>query len=465
LRRKPRKNIFADPKRVRKKRIFAAAFLAVAACFVLVTVALSPQSGGSPERVAQTAHTDGSTETAETTAGGCSAKHDAATPPPVADAPAPKPAPVCEVIKATVKSGQTATALLGDWLSPLDIHNLSALCDKAFPLSRMRVGRPYAITTQDEALRRFEYEIDNEEKLVIERADDGFDVRVEDIPYDVKTCVVDGTIESSLYGAVQTAGEHPALAVRLADIFAWDVDFIRDIREGDSFRAIVEKRYREGTFTGYGRIEAAEFVNRGDRFRGYLFADKNGVEHYYDETGKSLRKAFLKAPLSFTRISSGYSMSRLHPILKIRRPHQGIDYAAPRGTPIKAIGDGVIIKRARGKGAGNYIKIRHNSVYESVYMHMSRYAKGTHRGSRVKQGQVIGYVGATGYATGPHLDFRIKKNGAYVNPRHVKSPPANPVSKALMAQFQETITPLAAKLDSLDTLHAAAEDAGDVVVN
>jgi murein DD-endopeptidase MepM/ murein hydrolase activator NlpD len=244
---------------------------------------------------------------------------------------------------------------------------------------------------------------------------------------------------------VAEAGETPALAIRLADIFAWDIDFIRDIRVGDTFVAVVEKRSRDGQFVGYGRIEAAQFVNQGEAYHGFLFADAQGNAQYFDEQGRSLRKAFLKAPLNFTRISSGFTLNRLHPVLGYRRPHPAIAYAAPMGTPVKTVGDGVVLQRGWDKGGGNYIKIRHNGVYETVYMHLKGFAKGIANGARVRQGQVIGYVGSTGMSTGPHLDFRMKKNGTYINPRTIKSPPADPVARERMAEFMSHIQPLMAR--------------------
>ncbi len=257
---------------------------------------------------------------------------------------------------------------------------------------------------------------------------------------------VRGRIDSSLFEAVTSTGESDVLAMNLADIFAWDIDFILDIREGDSFQALVEKRYREGKPAGYGRILAAEFTNQGTTFQAFLYQDGDRRPDYFDADGQSLRKAFLKAPLSFSRISSGFTMRRYHPITKTWKAHPAIDYAAPRGTPIKSVGDGTIIKKGYTRGNGNYVKIRHNSSYETLYLHMKGFAKGIAKGKRVAQGQTIGYVGSTGLATGPHLCFRMYKNGAPVNPHRVKAPSANPVSKESLADFKVTVGELHAKL-------------------
>jgi len=273
--------------------------------------------------------------------------------------------PVPEFIEATLQSGETASELLSEYLSPEEIHNLGAACREVFPLSRLRAGQPYRIHVQNGRLGSFEYEIGPEEKLVVVRGAEGFGVRREPIVYEVRTVPVSGAITQSLYAAVSAAGEDPGLAVRLAEIFAWDVDFFRDIQPGDTFKALVEKRYRKGQFAGYGRIMAAEFVNQGHAFRGYLFEDAGGRPAYFDAGGKSLRKAFLKSPLPFTRISSGYSMNRMHPILKYRRPHQAIDYAAPTGTPISTVADGVIAETGSNNSQGRFVRIKHSNGYET----------------------------------------------------------------------------------------------------
>ncbi len=277
--------------------------------------------------------------------------------------------------------------------------------------------------------------------------EEGFDISRSPIPYTVEQQVINGTITSSLFGAVIASGESEALALNLADIFAWDIDFIRDIQSGDSFQVLVEKRFREGKQAGYGRILAASFSNCGETYRGFLFKDGEHGPAYYDENGKSLRKAFLKAPLSFSRISSGYTMRRLHPVTKTYKPHPAIDYAAPTGTPIKTVGDGVVTKSTYNRFNGNYVKIRHPGSWETIYNHMSRFGRGIKTGKKVRQGQIIGYVGTTGRSTGPHLDFRMYKNGRTVNPLQVKSPSVAPVSSEQMAAFKTSITPYIAQLD------------------
>jgi len=369
----------------------------------------------------------------------------------------PPPAPEIrkEIIKGTIAQGDTASALLGDYFTAAEIHELNRQCKEVFPLSRLSAGQSYRLCLSNDNFERFEYDIDHDEQLIISRQDEAFSIERVPIPYTTETVRVRGRIDSSLFEAVTSIGESDVLAMNLADIFAWDIDFILDIREGDSFQALVEKRYREGVPAGYGRILAAEFTNQGTTFQAFLYQDGDRHPDYYDAEGQSLRKAFLKAPLSFSRISSGFTMRRFHPITKTWKAHPAIDYAAPRGTPIKTVGDGVIIKKGYTRGNGNYVKIRHNSSYETLYLHMKGFARGIAQGKRVAQGQTIGYVGSTGLATGPHLCFRMYKNGAPVNPHRVKAPSAQPVAKANLQDFKDQATTLLARLHDQSPIKTA----------
>lgn len=284
-------------------------------------------------------------------------------------------------------------------------------------------------------MERFEYEIDDQKKLIVTKTGEGFAAHVEPIVYDFNLVRVSGTIRSSLFETLASTGESPILAVRIAEIFGSEINFIKDLREGDGFSLLIEKRFRGEAFKGYGRVLGATFTNQGKTYEAYRFVTEDG-EAFFNAKGESLKKTLLKAPLAFTRISSGYSMNRKHPIFKNRRPHQGVDYAAPSGTPVKAVGDGTVEKAGWGNGFGNMVVIRHSGGLESMYSHLSGFATGAKRGSRVRQGQVIGYVGATGYATGPHLDFRLKQNGKYVNPSKVIVPRGDSVSRERMAAFK-----------------------------
>jgi len=235
----------------------------------------------------------------------------------------------------------------------------------------------------------------------------------------------------------------------LSDIYAWQIDFF-DVKEGDSFRLIYDEAWIDDTtFVDIVSIEGAIFTHRGQEFMAVPFT-QDSTREYFDAEGNSLRKAFLKAPLDFFRISSKFSNARFHPVLKRYRPHHGVDYAAPTGTPVKTVGDGVVIEKGyQRSGGGNYLKIRHNSAYTTTYMHLSRFAKGIRKGSNVKQGDVIGYVGSTGLSTGPHLDYRVYKNNQPVNPLKMEVPPSHPVKPELMDSFMVIRDNLLLQMDSL----------------
>ncbi len=341
----------------------------------------------------------------------------------------------CKIINSVVKRGDTASSILNDHLKIKDVLAISRQSRSVYPLTSIRTGHPYKIFVLDDQFFGFEYEINKDEKLVVRKASEGFSIAKAKVVYDIETQVISSKIDNNLFGAVRKAGESSELAIKIADIFAWDIDFIRDIRPGDRFSALVEKRFRKGEPAGYEKILAVFFTNKGETHKAFLHKDSDGRQLYYDEKGRSLRKAFLKAPLAFSRIASGYTRRRFHPILKIYRPHSGIDYAAQKGTPIKTVGDGVVTKVNFAKAAGRYVKIRHTNGYVTVYNHMSKYAKGLKKGKKVYQGDVIGYVGSTGYATGPHLCFRMKKHGRYINPLKVKSPCVKPVDSKDIDSF------------------------------
>ncbi len=341
-----------------------------------------------------------------------------------------------KVAKGKLERGDTAGSLLSEYLSPSDIKQVESMSQEIYPLSRLQAGKPFSIVTSKGQFIRFEYQINNLNKLIIEKKKDGFDVYKKTVPYKVEVSRIEGQIALSLFTAVESIGEGPELAMKLADIFAWEIDFIRDIRSGDSFSAIVEKRYYKGKFRDYGRILAARFVNNGEEHEGFFYENAKGRPGYYNAEGKNLRKAFLKVPLSFTRISSRFSWNRLHPVLHIYRPHLGVDYAAPTGTPVKAIGDAVVVSAGWNRGGGRTVHLRHINGYQSKYLHLSRFGRGIKKGAEVKQGQVIGYVGSSGLATGPHLDFRVMKGGKYINPTAMKNPRADSLTTAEMVDFR-----------------------------
>jgi murein DD-endopeptidase MepM/ murein hydrolase activator NlpD len=373
-------------------------------------------------------------------------------------APPPEPEIRREIIEGTIHPGETLSNLLGEYCSPAELHELSVRSRPVFPLSSICAGQPYRLIVNDGALERFEYDINRNDQFIIHRGEEKLEVSRIPIEYETRVELIRGHITSSLYDAVASSGERSELAVRLADIFAYDVDFLRDVRSGDSFQVVIEKRQRDGVQAGYGQLLAAEFNNQGRTFQAFRFqADKNSSA-YYDAAGRSLRKAFLKAPLSFTRISSGFSMKRFHPITKSWKAHPAIDYAAPTGTPVMAIGNATIKEIGRTSNNGNYIKLSHTNGYESMYLHLNGFAKGMQRGKRVEQGQVIGYVGSTGLATGPHLCFRMTQNGKPINPTTIKSVPSAPLGNEALGRFKAQISPLLAMFEGREVEVAELAD-------
>ncbi|MCB9249154.1 MAG: peptidoglycan DD-metalloendopeptidase family protein [Ignavibacteriales bacterium] len=262
---------------------------------------------------------------------------------------------------------------------------------------------------------------------------------------------VSGTINTSLYQTFIDNNSSQLLAGKLAEVFAWQIDFYT-IQKGDSFFALYEQEKVGDAVVKIGDILAAKFIHKGNEYNAFLY-NQDGKLEYFDENGGSLQKAFLKAPLKFKRISSSFSRNRLHPILRVYKPHLGIDFAAAIGTPVQAVGDGIVVEARRNGAAGNYVKIKHNSAYSSGYMHLSKYGKGIRNGVRVQQGQIIGYVGSTGRSTGPHLDFRFWKNGALVNYLTQKFPSSKSVSKENLNSYYTFKDSLQAKIDTLINLN------------
>lgn len=346
-----------------------------------------------------------------------------------------------QIFRSVVTKGDTAGVILNEWLSAGEVAALISAAEPVCSLTTIREGRPFSITRDAASghFIRFAYETDNTQRVVVDRRDNTFVAAAEAIEYDTELVKVNGSINSSLFEAVADAGEGPVLAVNLAEVFSCEINFINEIRQGDSFEVLVEKLYRDGEFKGYGKMLAARFANQGHTYEAYLFPDAAGRLRHYNAQGEALQKTLLKAPLAFTRISSGFSMNRKHPVFGYSRPHQGVDYAAPTGTPIKAVGDGVVTRAGWGNGYGNMIIIKHSGGLESQYAHMSGLARGIKSGVRVKQGQTIGYVGATGVATGPHLDFRLRQNGVFINPTKAIVPREDPVDKKRLPAFRQMV--------------------------
>jgi murein DD-endopeptidase MepM/ murein hydrolase activator NlpD len=277
--------------------------------------------------------------------------------------------------------------------------------------------------------------LDRRNHLRLAREGDEILVERVELPLASEVKRLTGVVESSLFGAIERAGGRADLAVQLAEIFQWDIDFFRDLRTGDQFVAVVEEQRVEGELFGYGTLFAARFVNQGRTLDAVVYPDENGRLGYYDLDGRPLRKQFLRSPLKFSRITSRFSASRFHPVLKRRMPHYGVDYGAPVGTPVRATADGTVSSTGTQSGAGRMVRIRHPNGYETNYLHLSRYGPGIRTGVRVTQGQVIGYVGSSGWSTGPHLDYRVRQNGRWVNPLTISSPPAKPLDESRLQRF------------------------------
>ena len=320
-------------------------------------------------------------------------------------------------------------------------------------LRRVRRGDTFNLALYEGQLQAVRFDIDRESFLIVESDSvQGMRAEVARYPVDRLVRVARGEIQTNLFDALLENGADPVLADQLAEILGWNIDFFRDLRVGDSFEVLYAEYRRENQTVRDPEVLAVHFTNQGEETTAYRFENELGLPAYYDETGDSLERQFLRAPLKFSRISSNFSHRRLHPVLKRYRPHYGVDYAAPTGTPVFATSDGTIIKRTKDKGSGNFVGIRHGNGYESYYLHLSRFAKGQSVGQKVKQGDVIGYVGQTGWATAPHLDYRIKRNGKWVNPRKLDLPPADPVSDDARPAF-------AREVGRLDALIATAPEA------
>ncbi len=356
----------------------------------------------------------------------------------------------------TIRPRQTlAEVLMAYGLSAQKIYNLTTQCpDTVFDVRKVRAGQPCALLSDLDSMgtpRYFVYEINAKEYAVFDLVTDT--VTRGALPTSWHERSAQGTVESSLWNAMLDGGASPQLAVMLSHIFGWTIDFF-GIQKGDHFSLIYEQEYVEDRPLNNFRIRAASFCASDSMYYAIPFV-QDGEELYYNEKGNSLEGAFLKAPLDYYRISSRFTNSRYHPVLKRYRAHHGVDYAAPTGTPVYAIGSGkVIAKGYQANGGGNYVKIRHNSTYTTTYMHLSRFAKGLQVGDHVAQKEVIGYVGSTGLSTGSHLDFRVYENGKPINPLTIKSQPKKPISEANKADFRVVCDSLVERLHhiSCDTL-------------
>ncbi len=348
-------------------------------------------------------------------------------------------------IKDTFRKDETVTdALMRHGLTNRQVFDMVQATRPVYDLARVVADREFTLHfwLGNDEFNDFVYAIDGERYLTVYRDGETYVPLVKKFAYGVDVCATEGVIQDSLISAVTDLGEEEQLALDLRDVFQWDVDFHTDLRKGDAFRMLLEKKYLDGEFVRYGKILTAELTVQGKRFTAYRFQNE-----YYDDNGKALKKAFLKSPLKYTRISSRYSNARMHPILRIVRPHLGVDYAAPTGTPVAAVASGKVVSAGVNGGYGKSVHLRHANGYETTYSHLSSIA--VRAGMQVTQGQLIGRVGATGLATGPHLDFRLIRHGKPVNPTKAIVPDAPPVPASLLPSFAELRDSLRVQLDRL----------------
>jgi murein DD-endopeptidase MepM/ murein hydrolase activator NlpD len=350
-----------------------------------------------------------------------------------------------------VKSGQSLSNIFDDaHLPPEDwmaIINLSGDCAQ---LKRIKAGEQLRLRIANGELQELVYPLDELRTLSVRRGDDGFENVTLTASLERRSAQAVGTIENSLFLDGRKSGMNDRMIMQFADLFGYDIDFAQDLQEGDRFSVVYEQLYKDGKKLRDGDILAAEFVNNGRIYRAVRFVASDGTKAYYTPAGLSLRKAFIRTPVDFTRISSGFTLHRWHPILNMMRAHMGTDYAAPIGTPVHASGNGRIEFMGRKGGYGNMMILRHGNQYETVYGHLSRFQSGLHAGSAVQQGQVIAFVGMTGLATGPHLHYEFRVNGMPVNPEKVLLPRAMPLEPKALAQFHTSATPLLATLDAIN---------------
>ncbi|MGF1637212.1 MAG: peptidoglycan DD-metalloendopeptidase family protein [Cyclobacteriaceae bacterium] len=341
-----------------------------------------------------------------------------------------------EVEQNIIQNNENLSGILAKYnVSRQAINQLNMVPRDVFDVRKIQARKPYTVIYESDSMSTAKYFIYHPNLIEYVILDFRDSLLVTNGKNDVDTIqeVLTGKISSSLYNAVIDAGGSPLLVHELSDVYAWVIDFF-GVQKGDSFKANYVRYEVNGENAGIGKIISAHFNHMGRDFFAFRYDQGEGPE-YFDEVGNSLRKAFLKAPLKFSRISSRFSNARRHPVLKITRPHHGVDYAAPVGTPVMSIGDGVVTEKKYNGGAGNMVKIRHNSVYTTAYLHLSKYGEGIRVGGHVRQGQVIGYVGSTGLSTGPHLDFRFYMNGRAIDPLKVEPPSAEPVKEDLRPAY------------------------------
>ena len=346
-----------------------------------------------------------------------------------------------------VRNGQFFSTLLTSLgLSAGEAYNLTQACGEVFDVRTLRVGNTYK-AYYSQRLEYLVYDRDRTSQIIFQ-CQPPYEVSIYEKPITVEQRYADVTISNSLWVDMTDAGVSPNLILSLSDIYAWTVDFF-GLQKGDRFRVLYDEKMCDGEVISVDTVRYAVFTHNGSDLPAVMYNQKDGGNIYWNEKGESMRKAFLKAPLHYSRISSGFSNARRHPVTRKVQPHYGVDYAAPTGTPVMSIGDGVVTSVKYEGAGGNVVRIKHNSVYSTAYLHLSKYAKGLKAGQRVRQGEVIGYVGSTGRSTGPHLDFRVWKNGSPINPLKMDSPPAEPLNGGHKDAFNSASEKYKAQIDTI----------------
>lgn len=451
---KPSKNIFGSTKRRRLSKVH----FAVLGSTLLVTAAALAFTSNDAEAIKQqeiplaTAHNQKVNLTLPSAV---------ATEAPVVEAvAAPVAAPELSSKSVTVRSGDTLAAIFKrEGFSARELHDIMQLGDLTSELKKIKPGEELGFSADmNGKLASLSYKSSVTETLRVTRNQEGFSADKEIRTPDIRVTHASSTIESSLYLSGQEAGLNDNMIMELAGIFGWDIDFALDIRKGDNFTVLYEEKYLDGQKIGYGDIVAAQFTNQGKSFEAVRFIDPEGERQYFTPEGKSMRKAFLRSPVDFRRISSRFTRERYHPVLGKKRPHRGVDYAAATGTPIKASGDGKIIFRGTKGGYGSTVVLQHGTQYTTLYAHLSSFKRGQRSGSYVKQGDIIGFVGSSGLATGPHLHYEFRVNGVHRNPLTVKFPDASPIDEKYREDFMSQTQPLLAQLNTLSRGFAIAQN-------
>jgi murein DD-endopeptidase MepM/ murein hydrolase activator NlpD len=371
-----------------------------------------------------------------------------------------EPGPAGEWHEVTVKSGDSLAVIFSRLgIPPLQLHKILTVGGAAHNLKKIHPGQILRLQTDaEDNLLTLEYQVDRLSTLEIRQLEDDYEIATSHRTPERRVTNAAGIINSSLFMSAQDAGLSDNLTMEFANIFGWDVDFALDIRKGDSFTVLYEELYLDGEKIDDGNILAAEFVNNGRTYQAIRYTDAGGHTDFYSLDGKSMRKQFLRTPVEFSRISSRFSTGRKHPILNKIRAHKGVDYAAARGTPVKSTANGKIVHRGKKGGYGNTIIVQHGSKYSTLYAHLSKYRSGLKEGSRVKQGQVIGYIGSTGLATGPHLHYELRVNGVHRDPLNVKLPGAEPLEKKYLDDFNTQANTLLARLDLVRNVQVASSE-------